>query len=227
MMKNPLELFKNMLYPSRCAYCNEVLPMGKSVCAECERKLPRIYHPCRFCGREKADCRCNKAKHRYDGIVAPFYYKGIVKSALLRLKKKTSNAGPIAAEIAAAVKYYYQNVDFDCIAYVPIKKSSLKAKGFDHSRILADELSKSLNIPRRDLLEILIEPEAQHDLPKHLRHGNVRGIYDIKNKENLEGLTILLIDDIKTTGASLDECALMLKLYNAEKVYAAVAAVTD
>ena len=82
-------------------------------------------------------------------------------------------------------------------------------------------------IPCKRLIDIIYEPEPQHGLPMIMRTGNVRGIYDIIDKENLADMNILLIDDIKTTGASLDECALMLKLYGAEKVYAAVAAVAN
>ena len=81
-------------------------------------------------------------------------------------------------------------------------------------------------MPCYTLLEKLYETESQHTLSARARTGNVFGVFEACNLENVQGKTVLLVDDIKTTGATLSECAKMLKLGGAEAVYTVTFAVT-
>ena len=93
--------------------------------------------------------------------------------------------------------------------------------------MLANELSKRLNLPVRNYLVKLYDTKQQHTLKESLRSGNVLGIFDVDEKEySPEGKTVLLCDDVKTTGATLNECAKMLKLHGAKDVKCVTATIT-
>lgn len=83
-----------------------------------------------------------------------------------------------------------------------------------------------LEIPLKNVLIKLFETESQHTKNIRNRSGNVFGVYDIKANADVKGKTILLVDDIKTTGSTLNECAWILKIRGAKEVYCVTAAVT-
>ncbi len=83
---------------------------------------------------------------------------------------------------------------------------------------MANELSALTGIPVLDALECIYDTPSQHSLSGLYRKGNVFGIYDVKCKDEIKDKNILLVDDVKTTGASLDECAKMLRIFEAQSV---------
>ena len=72
----------------------------------------------------------------------------------------------------------------------------------------------------------IFDNDIQHESSQHRRKGNVLGVYDVRENEDVNGKAILLVDDIKTTGATLNECAKILKIRGAEKVYCVTVALT-
>lgn len=120
--------------------------------------------------------------------------------------------------MAKAVKTVYNDINFDGITYVPMHPIKLLRRGFNQSEVLAQRLSKVLNIKVYDrLLSARYVPKAQHNLTVKERFKNVKGIYTYNY--TVTGKTILLVDDIKTTGATLDECAKQLLLAGADNVF--------
>lgn len=220
------ELLKSLSYiffPKRCRYCGRVIVPSDELCSDCQKELPRISGEiCRLCGYAKDDCRCNKKRSYYDAVAAPFYYEGAVKSAVKRMKFKNnpSLCKPMAEDMLEVIEREYANVNFDMICFVPFSPDKLKKREFNQSEILARELSQKLNVKTECALVCLFNVKQQHSLDSFKRKGNVFGIFDVKSETELNGKTVLLVDDIKTTGATLDECAKMLKLHGAEKVYA-------
>lgn len=102
-----------------------------------------------------------------------------------------------------------------------------KERGYNQSALLARELSALLGVPADcHALCKSIDTPAQHALKGAERRGNVFGVFEVPAPESVEGKTILLCDDIKTTGATLDECAKTLKLAGAKEVYCVCIAVT-
>lgn len=89
---------------------------------------------------------------------------------------------------------------------------------------MAIELSKRLNLKLEKAIIKIFDNETQHSTRKAHRKGNVLGVYEINNGIDVVGKTVLLVDDIKTSGATLNECAKMLKIRGAEKVYCVTAA---
>lgn len=218
-----------IFFPKRCKYCGRVIVPKDDLCEDCKTALPIINEPvCRYCGCSKEDCSCNKKKNYYSEIVAPFYYEGAIKSAVNRMKFK-SNAlicKTMADDMYKVFLREYKDIDFDFICFVPFSPSNIKSKEFNQSEVIAKLLSEKTGIGVTDALCCLFDIKSQHFLKGDGRRGNVVGAYDIKQNFSVEGKTVLLVDDIKTTGSTLDECAKMLRIYGAEKVYAITFAIT-
>lgn len=217
------------VFPRRCVYCGAVIRPERLLCENCVQNLPRIVPPvCLLCGHEKADCTCKQKKHPYQGICAPFYYEDAIEKAVHRFKFQDKDflAQPYARNMAAAVRREYTDIKFDVVTFVPFTKKQARLRTFNPSEILARNLANELQIPCEALLEKLFETKTQHNLKSSERVGNVFGVFELATGASVNGKTVLLADDIKTTGATLSECAKMLKLGGAEAVYCCTFAVT-
>lgn len=219
-----------LIFTNRCKYCGELIKYNQDVCAECKNSLPRIAEPkCKFCGVEKEKCVCKNAKTRYDGISAPFYYEGTIEKSIKYFKfdGREFVAETLAKDLAKSVKTDFPNVHFDFIDFIPFSKNQKKSRAFNPAGELARNLSKYLNIPVCEVLTKPFETDVQHITGGAFRKGNVAGAYEISENANVKGKTILLVDDIKTTGATLSECTRVLKIAGADKVYCAVASIAS
>lgn len=215
-----------LFFPRRCMCCSKVISAEEYCCEKCKCTLPEVEdEKCLLCGIGKEYCKCENKINNYEKIVAPFYYEGGIRNALLKMKRVPIYADYLAYRTNEEIKKYFSDVEIDYITFVPMRDREIEEKGFSHAEAFAQKLGcySSLNV--ENTLKIVSHSEPQHSLPKSLRAGNVRGIYDIIDSEKVNGKTILLVDDIKTSGATLNECALMLNLYGAKSVYCAVAAV--
>lgn len=220
------ERFLAALYPERCCCCGKAVACGSIVCDACRLKLNIIYPPvCPYCGRQISDCRCEKHQKHMERCISPFYYDNAAKSALMRLKflKKPASAELFYRAMAKTVKREYAGISFDFIIPVPVSKSTLQKRGYNQSAVLAEGLQKQTGIPMNPSLIKIRQTLPQRELPAYRRSGNVLGVFDVNGNVNLKDKTILLVDDIATTGATLDECAKMLKIYRAKAVYAVTA----
>ena len=232
----------NAFFPKRCALCGKVINPHCHLCNECENGSFFIRDEiCTFCGVEKQHCICKKHKNSYSAVCAPFYYEGGAKRAVLRLKYGNGGryAKNLAGYMADCVKKNYSDKTIDEICFIPMTLRQLKERSFNQSELLADELSTLLGVPVRRYLFKEFETKQQHTLKESLRRGNVLGAYNVTNefespsfkersveKMSPEGKTILLCDDIKTTGSTLNECAKMLLLSGAKEVVCITAAIT-
>ena len=230
-MKQILKALAKILFPQRCAYCGAVIFNDEFACDECKINLPRISGKvCLKCGREeKKECFCKKAENYYDGIAAPFYFEGNVRKGIHSFKFRNSpdNAEAYAYEMSETVKSRFAGVEFDYITEVPTTLSRLRDRGYNQCSLLAKQISYNIGIDYKpDVLKKIYETNNQHGLKLYLRKGNLSGVFDVNNPSDVEGKTILLCDDISTTGETLNECAKMLWLYGAEKIYCISVALT-
>ena len=128
--------------------------------------------------------------------------------------------------MAKTVKEQYGEKKFDIITFVPFSKAEKHDRDFNQSELLAKRLGEELCLPCREMLVKLYDVPRQHTLPGTKRRGNVFGIFATAEEFSyLDGKTILLADDIKTTGSTLSECAKMLKIAGAKEVCAVTAAI--
>lgn len=216
-----------MVFPERCIFCNEVIEPLHLACDACMADMHLILPPsCPYCGCHEQDCRCAEHRHCYDNVVAPFYYKGAVRSGILRLKKWDDPRAVdyFAAQMTAAIRREYPDIPFEAVFYVPMTKGDQRERGYNQSQLLAREVAKRLGLPLQHHLIKLYQTAPQKQLKLWQRKGNVLGAFGVT--QLLEESHVLLVDDLLTTGASMDECAKMLKLYGVTTVTALTAALT-
>ena len=203
----------DLLYPPRCMFCRKLIAAKEDgVCRDCRTRIPRV---------PSGDLR-RDIKH-ISFCVSPWYYEGDVRQALLRYKFHGAAAyGRTFAEFIA--KCVDENaVSCDSITWVPLSRRRLRQRGYDQARILAEETAKLLGLPCEKMLIKRVDNRPQSSTRSaEERRQNARGVYACKM--DLTGRRVLLIDDIVTTGATLSECAGVLKKAGCAAVYAAAAA---
>lgn len=230
-MKNPFERFALALFPKRCAYCGRVIRADISACTKCQKELPRISGlTCVKCGREKDKCSCKGAEKYYISLAAPFYFSGCVRKGIhaFKFRKSLRNYEAYSHEMAETVKEKFGGIAFDYITEVPMTKKSIKQRGYNQCFWLSKGIGERLGIEHKpEILSKLYETNKQHIISFYLRKGNLTGVFDVKNPEDVAGKTILLCDDISTSGETLNECAKMLWLHGAKEIYCITAALTE
>ena len=116
---------------------------------------------------------------------------------------------------------------FDLIIPVPMYKSKKSRRGYNQTELLANSLSKTLNIEcRKDILVKVKENKTQSRLHEKERIKNVKNVFSVESQNNIFGKNIILVDDISTTGATIGECAKLLKKVGADTICAFVIAKT-
>lgn len=231
IFKSALISLSKALFPNRCELCGEVIELSQRTCNCCENP-PIIKAPlCEYCGASKEVCCCKKHKNEYKQIVAPYYYEDSIVTAVHRMKNNDMSflVKRLGSDVADCISDNYSDILFDMITFVPLRQFQERKRGFNQSELLANEISDKINIPVVSLLQKVRYTGVQHHKSARERKADIFGAYDVidEYKTELDGKTILLIDDVKTTGSTLSECAKMLKIYGAKAVYCASIAVTN
>lgn len=216
---------KRVFFPHHCFLCNEVLYPHQRLCAACADKAPYILPPvCERCGRNTDDCHCGKRRRTFERCVSPFYHQGVAQTGIYTLKGvgyRVTVEG-FADEMAEVVRREYGGIPFDFVTAVPLHKREQRERGFNQAERLGQAVAKRLNLPYATALKKITLTAPQKSLKAVERSGNLLGVFDVC--DDVAGKTILLVDDVITTGTTLDECAKMLKIFGAEEVYAVTAA---
>lgn len=230
IIKGVLKQFSDFLFCKRCRICGEVVEIDCDLCDECKAVKPIENPRCMHCGCSKNDCICKNKKNEYKQIIAVYYYKDSIVRAVSNLKNNDMPflAENMADEIYSLVKEEYKDIKFDFVTYVPLRKLHQAKRGFNQSQLIADALSKQMGVESLKLLSKIRYTGVQHHKSARERRADVFGAYDVVDeyKYKLENKNVLLIDDVKTTGSTLSECAKMLKIYGCKSVYAATFALT-
>lgn len=221
-LKDIANNFKNIIFTRRCAVCGDVCDIRKPLCSQCEENPCRIEGDiCSKCGVPKKDCIC-KSTPFYMSVCAPFFYEEGPKRAiyLLKFKNDLSIAENLGKEMAECVKTRYSGYDFDCVTFTPSHKSDIKKRGYNQAERLATIVARELDLPCYELINKDFPTATQHSLPAHLRTGNLSGAlsYNEETDCSIENMRILLCDDLKTTGATLNESTKILLFNGAAEV---------
>lgn len=217
--------------PDRCRICAEVIELDSELCDDC-KKLPVIAPPlCKSCGANVHDCKCKKNKNQYKQVIAPYYYKDSIVKGVHNFKDNNMPflAEGYACDMASCFNENYSDIDFDFITFVACREFKRRLRGFNQAQLLAEKLSDIINIPVKNVLDKVKYSGVQHHKSAHQRRIDIYGAFDVKEefRDKLDGKTILLVDDVKTTGSTLNECASMLKIFGAKEVYAITFAITN
>lgn len=221
------EKMVGVLFPERCAVCGDVVYPGECYCEVCRRELKRVEEPrCLRCGCGKAVCVCHGHRQAYDALLSVFYYEGRFKKHFPSFKRtpRYRAAAVLAQEMAVLLRE--KGWSFDAITYVPTHRTVQRERGFEPARLLAESLSREMGRPLLSLLKKIWDTPSQKSLPAWRRRGNLLGVFEVTEALTPAVRRVLLVDDICTTGSTLDESAKMLKIYGVERVYAITVATT-
>jgi ComF family protein len=226
-----LTIFKraalNILFPQRCVSCGEE---GEILCRNCRKSLQIIVPPiCPKCGKPQASgiiCpSCVSWQNYIDGIRSPFKFEGSIREAIHQLKY--NNLRCIAESLAVLLKEYIDSnpLSVQIIVPVPLSLKRLRERGYNQSELIAKELCKLIQLPHNtDCLKRIkyILPQTRTKSVEE-RRENVKQAFLCKDY-TLKNNDILLLDDVSTSGATLDQCAKALKAAGASSVWGLVVA---
>lgn len=221
MFKRIFKTIISAVFPNTCVGCGEIIPEGEFLCDYCFEMIERVdlEKHCIKCGESKKNCLCKYNIFLYEGCVAPFYNDGIAKKVMYtyKLGSRVYISEFLAQKMVLALKYSYSDIKFDGICYVPITGKAFRKRGFNQCSELASRISEITGIPLLDNhLGAVNKRIGQHSVSKKERFLNVKDKF--YSKRPCFG-KILLIDDIKTTGATLNECSKVLLNSGAESVW--------
>lgn len=220
------------LFPQRCPICGEVVE-DDLICRPCRRVLVPVAEPkCRICGRHLSNgsedlCdSCRTTVHFFNRVFSLFPYNDVIKKSIADFKYhgKCEYARFYAAELYD--KFYKELVKIspDVIIPVPIHIDRLSSRGYNQASLITSELSKLTGIPEvTDLLLRTGKTIAQKELGPDERRKNLKSAFSINKNSDWFSKYIkaaVLVDDIYTTGSTLDACSNVLKRFGIKYVYA-------
>jgi len=214
--------FLDLLFPPRCIVCRRP---GTWLCEGCLSSLPYIGDPfCQRCGmplREGRLCvRCRCRPLRVEGIRSVFLFEGPVRVAVHRLKYRgrRSLAEPLGALMA---DWWAQHpAEIDLVVPVPLHPRRLRQRGYNQAALLAAVLAGRIQQPLAEGVLFRVRyTRPQMELKEVERRRNVRGAFRGRDG-TVRGRRILLVDDVCTTGATLEACADALRKAGAAEVWA-------
>jgi ComF family protein len=204
--------FLDLLFPPRCVGCRQA---GAWLCVECMRHIPRVEPPfCVRCGDAVADselcARCQISPLQINRIRSVAYFEGVLCRAMhwFKYRSRTVLAEPLGELMAA---YWMEHaMPIDVVVPVPLHASRLRERGYNQAALLAREMARraGLVVDEQALVrQRATAPQVKLDVDQ--RRENVRAAFRCSSN-GLAGKRVLLIDDVCTTGATLEACAIAL-----------------
>ena len=232
----------NFFFPPKCIFCGAMLSLGtepeRAVCPICEDKLPYTVglFKCKGCGKpvEENEVYCGicrrAGKRPIRRFSAPYLYQKQVRRSILRFKRERFRgyAKVFARHMQAVLEYDCPDQVFDVVVSAPPRIQRMREESYDQAAWLAQVLAKRMGVPY--CLGVLKQKEKrrkQSSLMLKERWKNAEGNFYVKKPEAVEGKTVLLVDDVCTTGATLYYCAAALREAGAVAVYCITAAVVE
>jgi ComF family protein len=218
-----------------CAACDRPLehPTRGPVCSACWSQVRAFSPPlCQHCGDPlmswrardvdiSARCpRCERQPSAISRLRAIGEYDGTLRSIIHALKydRRPSLARPLAGLMHRECGDILTGIDF--VVPVPLHRSRLRSRGFNQAALIA----RALSLPWQQTLRRTRATPSQTDLPAEQRHANVRDAFALTHRARVAGLVVTLVDDVSTTGATLEACARVLRDAGAREVRAVTAA---
>ena len=225
-MKSIGKYIFRMFYPARCLCCGRLME-EMDICRGCRALMKRVPpHNCTTCAQPDGCCECHIRPSRLDGFAAPFYNEGRARTTLYKMKFGGVGGAHrfLAKEMVAALMEKFPHLQIDVVCCVPDAHGSRRHRGYYMAYCLAEAVAKEMNCPFEPNLLKQIKPSLpQHRLSAKERADNVKGIYSAD--PSAKGRNLLVVDDIRTTGATLNECGKTLRKAGANTVWGLAALV--
>lgn len=204
---------RNAVYPNRCPFCDSVIEESRCACTYCSGRLPEY----------------SMKKYAYGGYfcAAPFRYDGVFAEAVKRFKYRrrsnyTDNMGFYIVNSILELYTPEEIGNFDLVTCVPMHIKDLRVRKHNQAELLGRACAKILEKEYAETLDKIRHNKKQHTLKASERRENVKGVFTCRDPELVKDKNVLIIDDIITTGATLGECAKILKKAGCASVSCAV-----
>ena len=224
----------DIIYPPRCQICTAFLDGHTAdrgdICDECFSGFKALAHPfCTLCSepfksKVEEDHLCEKCLRKrpsYDELRAPYLYEEKIMNSIQLIKYSgksyiVKSLGPL---LGAFAKNWINDTKDTIIMPVPLHRKKLRQRGFNQSVLFVKAISPVLEI-EADFFTLIRTryTESQTGLSLEQRRKNVKGAFDIRGNSDIRGKSVILVDDVATTGNTMNECARVLKKAGAEKV---------
>lgn len=210
-MRRILRWLLSFALPSRCPFCAELVEKEGEYCRECREELPICRHYTLTPNTKRADLLCMRA---------PYYYGGPTRRAAMALKFYNHRSAAVCFARAMAQLEQVTGLErVDYVTAVPLSKRRKNQRGYNQSELIARQYAMIKGLPYMETLE-----KHKHTVKQSLKIGvkarqkNVKGCYRVPQADIVRNKTILLIDDVYTTGATMQECARTLRKAGADCV---------
>jgi ComF family protein len=226
-----------VIYPPLCLVCDaDIEQPDERFCASCQAEMIRTEEPaCQRCASRVGPfvdttngCpACRRQHHRFDATVRLGTYEGKLRETCLSFKSVHNELlGPALARLFLQYqREFLRSVRADMVVAVPLHFARHFQRGFNQAESLARCLATELQLPHRSrILKRVRRTRPQSELKRDERRDNVHGAFRARPAADLKGATVLLVDDILTTGATCSDAARALKAAGAARVIVAVVA---
>lgn len=219
--------FLNILYPRRCPVCHDIaVPVGQKICTTCRDKLrpakdPRCYKCSKpLSSQNREYCNDCSRPRQFDEGMGIFLYGSVLQESLFWLKYgKRQEYGTFYGQFAAFYSREKIKVwGIQVVIPIPLHRKKMEKRGYNQAALIADAMGKKLNLPvNKKILRRISDTKPQKNLGAGERKKNLRNAFRVVKPFTYK--RILLVDDIYTTGATVEAAAEVLKQAGAEKVY--------
>ena len=216
-----------LLFPLRCPVCDEIVrPRGEKICTGCMDKLKLLTPPwCMRCGKKLLEegefCYdCKNRKHEFVRGRALYEYES-ASSSIYRFKygNRQEYADFFGEEIVKYLGDFIRQVQPDALIPIPLHKKRLAKRGYNQAALLAKAIGEYSGVPVKDKLLVRIKNTTPLKLQNPSeRQNNLKKAFNISENDVKLNITVV-IDDIYTTGSTIDEAARVLKAAGVQKVY--------
>jgi ComF family protein len=216
------KLVLDFILPQSCLGCGR---QGELICSPCQSRLSQIKPPiCARCGLPRPDGRacpdCSTTEFALDGLRSPFLFKKLMREAVHQFKYQNlrSLARPLAAMLAEYLTHH--PLPAELLVPVPLHPRRLRQRGYNQSHLLAQELGRALGlrVASDSLVRTLDTPPQARTQSLSERRRNMAAAFTCR-QDGVRGKSLLLIDDVATSGATLNACAAALKRAGAAQVW--------
>ncbi len=221
----------DILLPSRCVSCDKPVSFSRrNLCEGCEGAIVPVRNPCPVCGvpNEGDTCRiCSERAVYFARHVSVSLYDGPLRRSVRAykfrgLRRLKDHLGTLAVRELRS-----REIPFDLVTFVPMNRRKKKKRGYNHSELIAGHIAAAFRKPLVRLFREASRSEIQKGLSLGDRFINAIDRFEVTGSVRAAGKNILIVDDVFTTGATLNECARTLKEAGAVKTCALTIAMTE
>ena len=233
MLKNLFKGLLDLVYPLNCLLCRKRLSVDnkeETLCGDCRKTIEPNFPPfCQKCSRHLVEANplnlcpdCQRAQHHFDRAWAAVLYNEPMHTLIHQFKyqNKTGLRKLFAGLLLSFIEKYSLDMSaYDIIVPVPLHPTRLRERGYNQTELLTETLSKTFNliIASKNLSRIR-HTKNQALLGKKERWTNIQGAFKINDPSGFQKKSVLIVDDLFTTGATASEAARLLKKAGAAKV---------